>query len=270
MYSTLATLIDHLDGRNTDQESVITWGAPVPAFGDPSKSRVATLGINPSNREFVDESGTELVGDARRFHTLSSLSLSSWGDVDSRHLLLIVSSCREYFRRNPYDQWFKRLDQVVVGTGASFYDEMSSACHLDLIPYATSQKWTDLSPSQRAGLLKANTAALGSLLRDSSVEVLILNGRAVVDHLQRAAAVTLRTEERPMWRLRRKGSQGVAGISYEGWISRIGNVDLGRKIFVAGFNHNLQSSYGVTAEVVREIRHWISEITYRAPNETAR
>ncbi len=38
----------------------ISWASPVPSFGNISRSNIATLGINPSNREFVDENGHEL------------------------------------------------------------------------------------------------------------------------------------------------------------------------------------------------------------------
>ena len=34
---------------------------------------------------------------------------------------------------------------------------------------------------------------------------------------------------------------------------------LGRKILVLGFNHNIQSSFGVTTKVIQEIRSWIAE-----------
>src|SRR5688572_16748597 len=122
MYTTLTTLINRLDSNAVLGTGVIQWGCPVPSFGDLSTSRVATLGLNPSNREFVDESGNELVGTSRRFHTLKSLGLRSWSDVDSRHLRLMLESCYSYFLGNPYDRWFKILDQVVAGTNASYYD----------------------------------------------------------------------------------------------------------------------------------------------------
>ena len=85
-------------------------------------ARVATLGLNPSNREFVDGNGAELVGDSRQFHTLASLGLSTWDDADANHIDRILTSCCDYFASNPYDRWFRRLDAVVSATGASFYD----------------------------------------------------------------------------------------------------------------------------------------------------
>ena len=32
---------------------------------------------------------------------------------------------------------------------------------------------------------------------------------------------------------------------------------LSRELLVLGFNHNLQSSYGVTSQVIDAIRHWV-------------
>src|SRR3954451_1613485 len=107
MHTALATLIDRLDSSVASTTDVIPWGCPVPSFGDLSNSRVATLGLNPSNREFVDELGNELQGSYRRFHTLKSLGLRSWSDADARHLRLILESCRAYFSGNPYDKWFR-------------------------------------------------------------------------------------------------------------------------------------------------------------------
>src|SRR5438046_4260928 len=111
MYSPLTTLIDRLDSSALWTTNVIRWSCPVPSFGDLSNSRVATLGLNPSNREFVDEFGEELQGTFRRFHTLRSLGITSWSEVDARHLRLILESCRTYFFANPYDTCVKRLDQ---------------------------------------------------------------------------------------------------------------------------------------------------------------
>src|SRR3972149_4645165 len=145
MLATLATLVDRLGGSAISRTSVIRWGCPVPSFGDLSNSRVATLGLNPSNREFVDEHGKELRGTSRRFHTLSSLGLTSWSDADARHLRLILETCRSYFLTNPYDWCFRRLDQVVAGANASYYNASCRACHPDLIPYATSRQGTELS-----------------------------------------------------------------------------------------------------------------------------
>jgi hypothetical protein len=237
---------------------VIRWGSPVPSFGDLSSARVATLGLNPSNREFVDEQGGELQGVLRRFHTLQSLGLESWADADARHLNLILESCRTYFFGNPYDRWFKRLDQVVSGANASFYESSCGACHLDLIPYATERKSTELTARQRSSLLAVAADTLGLLLRDSPVRILILNGKSVVEHFQDVAGISLEQEQMSGWSLPRQPKPDVAGFAYRGVVDTLSGIRLRHEILVLGYNHNLQSSFGVTSEVVHAIRSWIS------------
>src|SRR2546430_419381 len=97
MDAMLSTLIKRLDDTVLSGTGVIPWSCPVPSFGDLSNSILATIGLNPSNREFVDDEGEELDGKSRRFHTLHSLGLARWSDVNAQHLELIKDSCRAYF-----------------------------------------------------------------------------------------------------------------------------------------------------------------------------
>lgn len=264
MYSTLTTLIDRLDSSAVSNTNVIPWGCPVPSFGDLSSSQVATLGLNPSNREFVDDSGNELEGASRRFHTLSSLGLKSWSDVDARHLKMILKSCTDYFLGNPYDTWFRRLDRVVAGTGASYYDASCMACHLDLIPYATSRKWTELTGQQRSSLLAVAGDTLALLLRDSPVRTLILNGSSVVQLFQDIARTRLENQEMPTWSLPRESKPDVMGVAFIGTVDTLSGIALGHRMLVLGFNHNLQSSFGVTKQAIEAIRFWIHQASDEA------
>jgi hypothetical protein len=261
MYSTLTTLIDLLDTKGLAEANVIEWSSPVLSFGDLSQSRVATIGLNPSNREFVDVTGNELEGNLRRFHTLRSLGLKSWSEADSRHLDLIMESCNRYFNGNPYDRWFKKLDQLIFGTQTSYYNTIcgAGACHLDLIPYATTCKWAQLTSQQCNLLLSLAGNTLGRLLRDSSVQLVILNGQTVVEQFQRIAGVSLKSEMRMSWALPRQTAQDVVGVAYRGEIESLSDIILERKILVLGYNHNLQSSFGVTKEVTCAIRDWITQ-----------
>lgn len=258
MYSTLATLVDRLDSVLSHGTNVIVWGAPVPSFGDLESSQVASVGLNPSNREFVDQSGEELEGVERRFHTLNSLRLDSWAEVQARHLELIWESCRNYFAGNPYDRWFRRLDQVIAGANASLYGGQTSACHLDLIPYATSCKWTRLTSKEQSSLLGYAFDTLGLLLRDSPVRILILNGQTVVDRFEEVSGVQLSRKEMAEWALPRQLGPDVIGVGYIGSVRVMSGIELSREVLVLGYNHNLQSSFGVTNAVISGIRNWIS------------
>lgn len=258
LHATLATMIDRLDAAKIDRTGVIKWSAPIPVFGALASTRVATLGINPSNREFVDESGQELDGHSRRFHSLNSLGLRCWSDADASHLRLILDSCHKYFYSNPYG-WFKKLDVIISGTGASYYSQSTRACHLDLIPYATAQKWTNLSVAQRSELLQTAADTVAHILKDSDIELLVLNGKSVVDHFELLTAVKLDRVEMRTWALPRSGQRDVIGVAYTGWVDALAGVSLNRRVLVLGYNHNIQSSFGVTGAVIRRIRQWIQD-----------
>lgn len=259
MHTTLTTLIDRLDSSGILGTGVIRWAAPVPSFGDLSSATVATLGLNPSNREFVDVNGCELQGVLRRFHTLKSLKLRSWSEVSANHLQSILELCRAYFLRNPYDGWFKKLDGILGGTKTSYYTAPSSACHLDLIPYATASKWTDLSPRQRSALLTIAADTLALLLQNSSIRLLLMNGSTVVANFEEIAGAQLERVEMHGWTLSRQRKKDVIGVGYKGVLRSIHGVELSRPILVLGYNHNIQSSFGVTNRAVSAIQRWITE-----------
>lgn len=259
VHATTAALIDRLDASVLSWMNVIRWGCPVPSFGDPSSALLATVGLNPSSREFVDASGNELEGSSRRFHTLQSLGLNSWADIDARHIRLILDSYHDYFSVNPYDRWFRRLDQIISGTQMSYYSNPGTACHLDLIPYATQQRWSDLSPRQQISLFGVANDALGRLVQESDLRVLILNGQSVVAYFQQMAGVSLERRQVPAWSLPRSSQSDVMGMSYSGFVKRISGYELNREVLVLGFNHNIQSSFGVSKSVTDAIQTWITE-----------
>jgi hypothetical protein len=257
-------LLDRIDEQALVRSDVIPWSSPVPSFGDPSRARVATLGLNPSNREFVDTEGRELDGKIRRFPTLNSLGLRSWSTARREHVELIVDACQAYFLRNPYDGWFRKLDFVIASTQASYYDERNRACHLDLIPFATTRKWTELKREQRSSLLRFAGDTLARVLRDTPVRVMVLNGASVVRQFEELAEVRLHRRRHENWTLPRRDEKGVCGVSYSGTVRTIAGAALSREILVLGFNHNLQSSFGVTSNVARAIRGWIGRASQEA------
>jgi hypothetical protein len=259
MNGLLSTLISLLGEESLADANVIPWSCPVPAFGDPSRATVASLGLNPSNREFVDGSGRELDGANRRFHTLSSLRLPRWSDATARHLKLIMHSCSAYFTINPYNRWFGRLDYLLSGIGASYYGTSEMACHLDLIPFATTCKWTDLTSRQRSSLFALTGDSLGILIRDSPIRVVVLNGVSVVEQFQTLAGLRLEKKAMSDWSLPRRSRRAVLGYSYRGVVRQLAGVDLKREILTLGFNHNLQSSFGVTIQVASAIRQWVAQ-----------
>lgn len=259
MYKELALLFERMTHPELTEIGLIDWGSPIPSFGNLQSAKVATVGLNPSNKEFVDNAGNELDGVFRRFHTLKSLGLQQWKDAENDHYDLIIDYCFNYFQRNPYDGWFKKLDYIISGSNVSYYFPSYDACHLDLIPFATFNKWTDLTSEEKSILLDKSCEFLGIFLNASQIEVIVLNGQTVVDNIQQIATVEFKKTHKEEWTLPRKSSEGVAGYSYEGEIRCIGSVSLNRSIKVLGYNHNIQSSFGVTKKVQNSIRNWITE-----------
>lgn len=259
LYSTLAALIDRLESDAMDKSDVIDWGSPVPSFGDPTHALVATLGLNPSNREFVDNKGDELQCQLRRLHTLNSLGISAWSEADVRHLTLVLDTCRSYFSTNPYSTWFKRLDYVISGLNVSYYHSPSTACHFDLVPFATRRKWSELPTYQQSLLLDLAQDSLGVIVRDSPIQILILNGSTVVKRFESVAGCSLDAEVKHSWSLNRRSKRNIPGVAFTGSIDRLAGIYLDRRVKVMGFNHNLQGSFGVSREIIDAIRDWVAQ-----------
>jgi hypothetical protein len=216
-------------------------------------ARVATVGFNPSNLEFVSLRGDELTGEARRLPTLSSLGIASWGEAGEAHLQEIKGACDGYFSVNPYG-WFNPLEEVAQATRASFFGGGSAhACHLDLVPFATWAKWSALAPLHKDTLLGAGGAALAGLLQDSPIRTVVLNGAGVVDLFCRRFDVTIESCEMPDWKL-----PHARGRAYWGMTDSLGSLRLGRSVQVLGFNFNLQGTHGASA-VKGRICRWLRD-----------
>ncbi|WP_206668798.1 hypothetical protein [Lacisediminimonas profundi] len=256
-------LTSALESSDVQKWSALPWACPVPYFGSLDTAKLATVGLNPSNREFVNAMGEELTENSRRFPTLTSLGLQRWSDASGEQFDAIAHACSKYFFGNPYDGWFRALDKIIIGSDCSFYGMFSEACHLDLCPYATSTKWGELSGTARQALLNVGGDFLGNLIANSDIRILVLNGQAVIRTFESLCEVKLQALRMDEWTLPRSRGDGVSGFSYFGKLSKIGNRKLNREILVLGYSHNIQSSFGVTSKVRESIGSWISATTKR-------
>ena len=204
------------------------------AFGDARTATVATLGLNPSRKEFLDENGKELVGDARRLATHQSLGTGDLDSAPSSVVAQVLHDCDSYFQRNPYRQWFDQLEEILQACGASYYD--GSACHLDLVQLATDPTWNRIKPRDlREKLLDTDIEFLTDQLTGESIRLLLANGNGVVQQLRRKWGTTLAEADRidGLWRYPIR--------LFVGWMFD--------QVYVIGWNVNLQSSFGVSNEL---------------------
>ncbi len=212
---------------------VVPDSTPVVSFGDARMARVATLGLNPSKVEFLNNNGYLLHDDQRRLETLQSLGVRDLASAAPSVIGAVYESCIQYFRRNPYRRWFGQLERVLQRFNVSYYE--GSACHLDLVQWATDPTWGKLPASIRRRLLEADAEFLWKQLTYESIELLLLNGRGVVEEFERRYSL----------RLTQMGTERFGKFPTTFFHGHISNT------LIIGWSTNLQSTYGVT-NIARE------------------
>ena len=245
MTDTLPVYLIDMVRRATPAANVVSGSTPVVAFGDPFVATVATLGINPSGREFV-EKGKLLDGPSRRLATLRSLGAENLASLTDEQVREVIEDCARYFDqdRNPYGRWFNPLDKLLrASVGASYYDR--SACHLDLVQWATDPIWGKVADRTRQELLVDGLPHLRALLKFGSTDLVLLNGRQVLTQVEAVGLVEL-AECGTMPLRDRSCSLYVGesdGVRYVGWST------------------NLQSSFGVSNEFKGRLAGWVADVT---------
>lgn len=166
---------------------VIEGSLPVISFGDPDVARVATISLNPSNIEFKDDRGW-LLDERRRLHSLVSLERHNPQDLTDDEVRAVIQACRDYFEGNWHRRWFGSLERLLVASQAGSYLD-GSACHLDLVQWATDPVQAELPADEWAALVQADLPFLRWQLDNSEVDIVLVNGGGVVKGIQQAGLV---------------------------------------------------------------------------------
>lgn len=165
---------------------VVPGSLPVVSFGDPSRARVATVSLNPSWIEFLSPGGEWLLGGDRRLASLRSLGVDRSEDLSDGQVAEVVADCNTYFERPTwYRAWFHWLDSLLAGSGAGSYLD-GSACHLDLVQWATRPAQGELPRAAWRRLVDDDREFLAWQLAASGVGVVLLNGASIVTGLEEA------------------------------------------------------------------------------------
>ena len=174
---------------------IVPGSTPVVSFGNPDTSSVATLGINPSHREFLQGKNKPLLTSGKkRLVDYDDLGISVPRALTPQEGERVVAGCNVYFRNNPY-KWFEQLQNFVLSpTGNSYYDTSgggeaggetnATACHLDLVQWATDPVWSqfDKNSPARAQLLANDQKFLLYQLTYYNFKYLFLNGKTVLEN----------------------------------------------------------------------------------------
>ena len=233
LFGTAAPLERLYDGQGK-------FAQPIFSFGDPAIATVATVSLNPSDREFLTRAGQPLPVSEERFH-------SPWlpgGPYNAIHAAGIQHDCNQYFvrlrrggtRLTYYRGWFGSMERLLqqARTGKLSYLN-GSVCHLDLSPWATRKKWKCLSqPVRDAHIQRGRPILLQQLgfaggkaaaARTSSIRLLLLNGMTTLTEVLLALDGSAPNLVHPAPLPPSKGAPRflnvyaghVLGVAYVGW-----------------------------------------------------
>jgi hypothetical protein len=229
------TLYERL--RRAPAPATVPGTLPVLFFGDLFAAKVATVGLNPSDQEYLTKGGQMLAGPAQRFATLASLGAPDRASLTNAHCDEAIERMRDYYDEGKpvYGSWFNALSRVVDGFGVSFRDR--TAAHLDLLQESTSPVWSELPASEREALLAQDLPFLDWEIRRFPLKAVICTAKTVGVHVRNQLGVQ---------------------VDEEGTLARIkwwvGHADVdGREIGFAGWNYPLARATGLGAAGEREL-----------------
>jgi hypothetical protein len=230
--------------QNPYNSEILPNSTPVICFGDLFNSKIATLGLNPSNKEFVDNSNIFLAGRFLRFQNCFSLSQTDLTKVDNNQTDLVLNNCIDYFKINPYRDWFDVLENYILKKiNISYYTK--TCCHLDVVQWATSNKWRDVSKSNQNSLLNNDYPFLIQQLNNQDIETLLINGKGVFDIINSKEKIYILKDETIYVK-----SETCRIIKFY--------IKIGTKIINCfAWSKNLQSAIGLTNNMRNSIGDWI-------------
>lgn len=165
--------------RQPPSTSSVPQSLPVLFFGDLFTAGVATVGLNPSDKEYLGRGGAELKGTARRFETLTSLGVADRASLTDEQCERAIQRMRTYYQPDkPVYGWFRALNRVTRAMGYSY--EVGEVAHLDLAQEATNPTWSKLaqtSPAEFAALRSTDLPFLRWQLETFPLHTVICNGR---------------------------------------------------------------------------------------------
>jgi len=227
-------LRDALSARLRREESpwTVAGSLPVLFFGDLFQAEVATVGLNPSDKEYLSLTGTMLTGSQQRFATLASLGAASRAELSDEQCDEAVRWMRDYYEpgKPVYGSWFNGLARVVEGFGASF--RAHSATHLDLVQESTRPVWSSLPRSDRSALLDLDLPFLAWQIRTFPLRAVICTGKTVGNNVRDELGVVIHDNGE------------LARIKW--WVGEA-DVD-GRRVGFAGWNLPLARPTGLGRE----------------------
>ena len=167
--------------RPIEKNMCITKGStPIIYFGNYEKSKACTISLNPSSREFHDKDGNILIGHKERLCSRIKLGKKDNEPLTDNDVEIVLKYCKNYFKINPYKNWFNKFDYIIKNFGYSYYND--TCVNLDLVQWATTPFWDKVDEKIKNIHLNNDLPVLEYLLK-KDFEYIFLNGSTVVSNI---------------------------------------------------------------------------------------
>ncbi len=174
-------LIARIQSNRPDVKEILPYSYPVTSFGDVTKARILTVGINPSVDEFCSRKrGRALLeASSKRLVDSESLGIEPGQDLSLEQAQRILLGNNNYFQTGNAYGWFNYLEQYALKPiGASYFD--GSAAHVDLVQWATNPVWSNIqSEETRLELMSESLPFLSDLFSSGQWDLVMINGSQV-------------------------------------------------------------------------------------------
>jgi hypothetical protein len=145
---------------------IVEGSIPIVFFGNIEKAEIATLSLNPSNIEF-EHNGERRCLDRKQLGVPDNQILTRAQSESVYQSLLI------FFKVNPYKMWFNPMNKLFKSKGYEYYND--KIVHLDISPWATSNKWESLSQEERESII--DISIIKNVIQKCGIKILFINGK---------------------------------------------------------------------------------------------
>ncbi len=247
-------LIERIRKPYPEGTPVVTSSTPVVSFGNPKISCIATVGINPSRREFEGAvKGKLLERPNKRLVDLVEIGANSCDTMSLDQARQVLEGCFDYFQESTYlSEWFDPLEKVVLNPiDASYFGKaIHTAVHLDLVQWSTDPVWSGISDREMAKqLLEEDADFLRQQLDAYDFKYVFLNGREVCEQVQKLGIYLLTQVGELRW-----DSGGLPRTTkiFTG-IGPNGEIVVGWSLNI----QNIRASQEERARVLTELTNWV-------------
>lgn len=159
-------LLDKISEPLPTNIGIVKGSIPIVFFGNVEKAEIATLSLNPSNIEFEHKG-------KRRCVDRKELKVKDHQKLTREQSESVYQSLLLYFKVNPYKRWFNPMNKLFEKKELEYYND--KIVHLDISPWATSNKWNGLSREERESII--DTSIIKNVIEKRGIKKLFINGK---------------------------------------------------------------------------------------------